>query len=361
MSSAPAPGRAPESGSGPPGQVLDSLGMFAAAAGLAEQVEQAAAGARDVDGLPEHDDIENVVVLGMGGSGFAGDVLTVAAGPLMPVPVVVHKGYGIPNFIDEHTLVFAISFSGDTEEVIEGATAAAGAGGPRGWGSVGGGLAELAARWGVPHVPIAPGIPMPRAGIGALAVTPMVVLDQVGLFPGASSWIDAAVDQLRRRRDTLAGDGGLAADLARRIGRTFPLVYGGGGVGSVAALRWKSSFNENAKVMAHAGSLPEVCHNELCGFGQHGDVTRQLLHLVNLRHEYEHPQIARRFDLMTEILREVVHDVDTVAAEGEGPLAQLLDLVLVGDLVSLHLAAQEGVDPGPIPVLDDLKAALAVD
>jgi glucose/mannose-6-phosphate isomerase len=342
-----------------PEGVLDSLGMFAAAAALPEQIERAAAGARDIDGLPDHDDLENVVVLGMGGSGIAGDVLTVVAGPFMPLPVVVHKGYGVPNFIDEHTLVFAISFSGNTEEVIEGATAAAAAGGHLVCISAGGQLAELAQQWGVPHLPIAPGIPMPRAGIGAVAVPPMLVLEQIGLFPGATSWITSAVDQLRRRRDEHAAGSGPAGGLARRIGRTFPLVYGGGGVGSVAALRWKNQFNENAKVPAFHGTVPEVTHNELCGFGQHGDVTRQILHLVNLRHEFEHPQIARRFDLQTEVLREVVHDIDTVVAEGDGPLAQLMDLVLIGDLVTLHLAAQEGVDPGPIPVLDDLKAAMA--
>jgi glucose/mannose-6-phosphate isomerase len=341
--------------------VLDSLGMFAAAAALPEQLSRAAASARDVDGLPDHDDLENVVVLGMGGSGIAGDVLTVVAGPFMPLPVVVHKGYGVPNFIDEHTLVFAISFSGDTEEVVEGATAAATAGGHLVCVSAGGRLAELATQWGVPHLPVDPEIPMPRAGIGAVSVPPMVVLEQLGLFPGATSWITAAVDQLRRRRDEHAAGRGVAVGLARRIGRTFPVVYGGGGLGSVAALRWKNQFNENAKVPATHGSVPEVTHNELCGFGQHGDVTRQLLHLVNLRHEFEHPQIARRFDLLTEVLREVVHDVDTVMAEGEGPLAQLMDLVLVGDLVTLHLAAQEGVDPGPIPVLDDLKAAMAIE
>ena len=137
-----------------PAGVLDSLGMFAAAAGLPEQIERAAAGARDLDGLPDHDAIENVVVLGMGGSGVAGDVLTATAGPFMPLPIVVHKGYGIPNFIDEHTLVFAVSFSGDTEELIEGATAAAAAGGRMVCLSSGGQLAELAAQWGVPHVPV---------------------------------------------------------------------------------------------------------------------------------------------------------------------------------------------------------------
>jgi len=200
---------------------------------------------------------------------------------------------------------------------------------------------------------------MPRAAIGAVAIPPLVVLEQIGLFPGASSWIDAAVEQLRKRRDQLIEDGSIAEQLARRIGRRIPLVYGGGGIGGLAAVRWKNQFNENCKIPAFANVLPEMCHNELAGFGQYGDVTRQVLHLLELRHEFEHPQIARRFELVTEAIREAVGEVDTVVAEGEGLLAQLLDLTIVGDFVTLHRAAQEGVDPGPIPALDDLKAALA--
>ena len=340
---------------------LDSLGMFAAAAALPEQLAAAAAGAAGVEGLPEHDDIENVVVLGLGGSGIAGDVVTVVAGPFMPVPVVVHKGYGIPNFIGDKTLVFAISFSGNTEETLEAATEAAMAGGRLVCISNGGELQELAGEWSTPHIRIADGIPMPRAGIGAVSAPPLVVLEQVGLFPGASSWIEAAVTQLVRRRDQLVVDGNPAEQLAKRIGRTMPIIYGGGGIGQVAALRWKAQFNENAKVPASWNVIPELCHNEVCGFGQNGDVTRQVMTLINLRHEFEHPQVARRFDLVTEAVGEVVADVDTVFAEGDGPLAQLLDLMLFGDFVTLHRAAQEGLDPGPVPILDEIKAALAIE
>jgi glucose/mannose-6-phosphate isomerase len=200
---------------------------------------------------------------------------------------------------------------------------------------------------------------MPRAGIGAVSIPPMIVLEQIGLFPGATAWIDSAVEQLRKRRDQLTADGNEAARLARRIGRTIPIVYGGAGLGQVAALRWKTQFNENCKIPAFSNVLPELSHNEVCGFGQYGDVTRQVLQLVNLRHEFEHPQIARRFDLVTAAVDEAVNDIENVMAEGEGPLAQLFDLILFGDFVSLHLAAQEGVDPGPVPILDEIKAALA--
>jgi glucose/mannose-6-phosphate isomerase len=105
--------------------------------------------------------------------------------------------------------------------------------------------------------------------------------------------------------------------------------------------------------------MPEVCHNEICGWGQHGDVTRQVLTMVRFRHDFEHPQVARRFDLTFDVVDEVVHDVLDVTAAGEGALAQLFDLVIQGDFASLHMAVDAGIDPGPIPVLEDLKAALA--
>ena len=280
------------------------------------------------------------------------------AGPFMPVPVVVHKGYGMPNFISDSSLVFAVSFSGNTEETLEAVGEAAAAGAHIVAVSNGGELAAMAEEWGIPHVPIAETIPMPRAGIGAVSIPPLVLLERVGLFPGASSWIEAAIAQLRRRRDELITDSNPARDLARRIGRELPIVYGGGGLGAAAALRWKNQFNENAKVTSFWNQIPELCHNELCGWGQHGDVTRQVFRVVNLRHDFEHPQIMRRFDLVNEMVDEVVSEIEEVRAEGEGALAQFFDLALYGDFVSLYLAYTSDVDPGPVAVLDWMKERL---
>jgi glucose/mannose-6-phosphate isomerase len=191
-----------------------------------------------------------------------------------------------------------------------------------------------------------------------MAIPPLVVLEAIGLFPGATQWVDQAVDQLRVRRDQLVRPGSPAEEVARRIGRTIPLVHSSGDLGAAAALRWKTQVNSNAKSPAFANVNPELCHNEVAGWGQHGDATRQLITLVNLRHDAEHPQVSRRFDLVVDVLSEVVADVVEVRAAGEGDLAQLLDLALFGDFVSLHLAGQEGIDPGPVPVLDAIKTEL---
>jgi glucose/mannose-6-phosphate isomerase len=338
---------------------LDTLGMWDVTMGLPEQVEDAVAAADGLERLPDRESIETVVVLGMGGSGIAGDVMTSLAGPFMPVPVVVTKGYEPPNFVGPGTLCFALSFSGNTEETVEAAQLAALSGASMVVVAGGGELARLATAWQVPLIGLPSDIPMPRAGLGAMAIPVLAVLEDVGLFPGARGWIGLAVAQLKARRAQLAKPENPARELARRIGRTMPIVYGGQGLGSVAALRWKNQVNENAKVPSYSATVPELTHNEICGWGQHGDVTRQVFTVVMLRHDYEHPQTMRRFELVREWTQEAVAGIEEVRAEGEGTLAQAFDLMFLGDMVSLHMAEDAGVDPGPIPVLDAIKASLS--
>lgn len=340
---------------------LDTLGMFALTAGLPEQAESAAAQAYGLAARLDPVSADNVVVLGMGGSGITGDLVAAVAAPLLPIPIVVSKSYECPAFIGPDSLVFAVSASGDTEETIQAATDAAVAGARVVAITGGGQLGELATAWGSLVIPVPPGIPQPRAALGAMAMPALAVLDHLGMYRGGRSWIASAVEQMKRRRDEVeaAGEGSGPASVARRIGRTAALVHGGGALGAAAAQRWKTQINENAKTQAWWSSQPELCHNEICGWGQNGDVTRQTITAVALRHEAEHPQVGRRFDLVGEIMREVVADVIEVRASGEGDLAQLFDLVLFGDYVSLWLAAQSGVDPGPVPVLGELKSELS--
>ena len=266
----------------------------------------------------------------MGGSGIAGDVLVAAAAPFMPVPVTVVKGYVPPDYVGTGSLVFAMSFSGNTEETLEAAAGAFEAGASLIVVAGGGALVELAGEWNVPVVPVPTDIPQPRAALGAMAVPPLVLLEEIGLFPGAAQWVDQAVTSSGSAATELIRPGSQAEEVARRIGRTIPLVHSSGDLGAAAALRWKAQVNENAKSPAFFNVYPELCHNEVAGWGQHGDATRQLITLVNLRHDAEHPQVSRRFDLVVDVLREVVADVIEVRAAGEGDLAQLFDLALIG-------------------------------
>jgi glucose/mannose-6-phosphate isomerase len=347
--------------------VLDTQGIFEVTAALPEQMEAAVVAAdaatdavhRLATALGDSG-IQEIVVFGMGGSGIAGDILLATASAVLPVPVQVVKSYECPSYVGEGTLVFAVSASGDTEETIEATTEAALNGARIVAVTCGGELGRLASAWGAPIIDVPARFPQPRTAVAAMSIPLLVVLEDLGLFRGARALVGEAVAHLKGRRDALigAGEASEAAILARRIGRTWPLFQGGGLVGAAAAQRWKTQVNENAKAPAFWSTQPELCHNEVCGWGQHGDVTRQLLTLVQLRHDGEHPQVSRRFELVADIMREVVAGVVEVRAAGEGDLAQLFDLILMGDLMSLWLAAEEGIDPGPIPALVELKAQL---
>jgi len=345
--------------------VTDTLGFLEAVRGLPEQLAAAheAAAALDVSGLGPADGIDNVVVLGMGGSGIAGDVLAAVAGPSLAVPVIVLKQYRTPRFVGPRTLAFALSYSGDTEETLAMASGAAEAGARLVAVSRGGALAELVAARGGLHVPCPADVPVPRAALGALLAPLFVALFRLGMLPHAHADLVKAQERLAARRDKcrpeIEGAANPAREIARQIGTTIPLFYGGGALGAVAAMRWKFDVNENSKAPAFWNAYPEVDHHEICGWGQHGDVTRQVFTLVELRHGFEHPQLARRFAATREIIEETLVQILEVQAAGEGRLAQVLDLMYTGDWASSYLALDHDVDPGPIDAIFQLKEALS--
>ena len=150
--------------------------------------------------------------------------------------------------------------------------------------SRGGALERLAHDDRRPAPPRAPTGYLPRAAIGAL-VAPLRghAVPQRARARARTRSSSRAQEQLARRRDAcqpkVEGAANPARELARQIGRTIPLIYGGGALGAVAAYRWKCDVNENAKAPAFWHAYPELDHNEICAWGQHGDVTRQLITL----------------------------------------------------------------------------------
>ncbi|MXW42753.1 MAG: SIS domain-containing protein [Acidimicrobiia bacterium] len=334
---------------------LDTLGMWASTHQMPDQILAALEQSEGLRGLPERSAISNVLVLGMGPGGFAGDLLAVTAGPFMPVPIVVVKSYQPPSYVDEQTLVFALSASGNTPETIQAVNQAAAAGGRVVAVTGDGELSQMAARWDVPVVEVPPNLFPTRSTLSVLAVAPMVILELMGLFPGASEWVREGAAQLCRRRDIVEAP---AKDLARVLGPTVPLVYGGGGLGSTAARHWKHMINISAKAPAFSAGVPDILHNEIAGWGQHGDLTRQVFSLVLLRHDHEHPDVMAGFDILLDLMDEVVGSTHEVRAGGEGPVAQVFDLMYQGSITALEMAAAVGLDPGPAPAIELVRKGL---
>lgn len=325
---------------------IDTLGVRAATFGLPDQLAQAD-DVGPVGGLPPIGSVDHVVVVAPGAARTAGEIARVLAAPVATVPVLVHPGPLLPAFVTARSLVVVVSVDDDAvaraalRTALEhgAATVVVAPSDSR--------LAERGRAGGSSLVSTPVDVPVARAAAGALAVHLLALLEQLGQYSGIESAVSAAVAQLERRRRELDGDDHAVARLARRIGRTLPIVYGSDDLAGVAARHWKRRVNLDAKAAAFTGSLPDIAWDELSGWGQHGDMTRQVFTMVTLRHDHEPTGTEAAMRVVEELVEEVVHERHEVAAEGNGPLAQVLDLVFQGDVLSWHLAQELEIDPGP--------------
>jgi glucose/mannose-6-phosphate isomerase len=189
----------------------------------------------------------------------------------------------------------------------------------------------------------------------------VVILSRLGIIPPQDQELDAARDAIASAIDAYGParptDANPAKQLAMRLYDKVPVIYGAE-VTSGIAFRWKCQFNENAKQPAFWAALPEMNHNEIVGWEAAGSFGEQA-QVVMLRDPRQHRQVERRLALTREIISPNVTDVLTIEGEGDSPLARVIDLVLLGDYVSLYAACLRRVDPEPVDSIGTLKAGLA--
>jgi glucose/mannose-6-phosphate isomerase len=333
--------------------------MLGLIAGMGGQLREGYRAARATEGLPAGDGLRAVVVCGMGGSGVAGDILRALYWERLPIPIVVIKGYRLPEFCGRGTLVLASSFSGETEETLAAYAEAVERGCRVVAMSSGGQLARLARDDRVAHVRLPTEVGAPRAALGFAAAVPMGILEAMELVPSAAP----DVDRTARLLDHLAlrlGPAKPVADnqaksLAAWIGDRTPVVWGSEGPAEAAALRWKTQFNENAKSPAFASVLPELDHNEVEGWSAGAGESYAG---IALRHGGEHPRIGNRVSATQAAIAGSGLEVREVHAEGTGVLDAMFTLAMTGDFVSTYLGILRGVDPLAVPVLEGLKERL---
>lgn len=298
-----------------------------------------------------------VVVAGMGGSAAGGDLLAACAADRLEVPILVHRGYGLPAAAGARALVIASSYSGETAEVLSAAEAALSRGVPLAALSAGGRLASLATERGIARVGLPTGL-LPRLALGYLFLPAARLLASVGLPVASEGELGEAVavlEALARELDPgVPAPANEAKRLALALDDRLPVIYGGPATGPVA-YRWKTDLEENAKVLAVAGSVPEMNHNEIEAWRAPEARAR---HLVVLREAGEPPEIARRFEVARELIEPAAGGVSECRARGTTRPARLLALVYVGMWTSYYLALARGVDPWPVPLLDEMKRRL---
>lgn len=324
-----------------------------------------------IRGTPEHFDlgwsaaagvgetftgVRHLIVCGMGGSAFPADLLALELAP-RGVRLTVSRDYRVElggaadAEIADDALVVASSFSGNTEETLA-AYADAGRRGARRVVLTGGGrLADRAAADGVPIIRLRKPFAdfQPRAAsamfVGALGrlAADLGLVDHDVL----SAAFDDAAAHLRGR-DVDAD----ARTLAEALDGTIPLVLASAPHAATArAIRIK--LNENAKMAALAGVLPEFNHNAMVGFTRPGPLA-----VVLLRDPHLAPRARHRVETTAAVLAERKVPVHVIDLPDAAPLTQAFEALYLFDLVTCRLALRAGLDPNPVELIEGFKARL---
>jgi glucose/mannose-6-phosphate isomerase len=308
--------------------------------------------------LQEWDSPGGLIVAGMGGSGIGGSLARACLGDQASRPIFPARGYGLPSWTTPETTVLCASYSGNTEETLAAFDAAGFLGAKRIVVTSGGRLAEAARQDDVPVIPV-PGGFQPRAAVGYMTVAALEVAALCGAGPRMASDIDVAAAHVEELCAQWGPDGAAdneAKTLAHALHGSVPVIAGSG-LTTPVAYRWKTQINENAKIHAFFGELPEIDHNEIVGWQGARGLGR--FSAVFLDDADNHPRISDRIELTSELIAPDAHTVQRVLTRGQGTVERVMSLVLLGDLVSLYLAVLRGVDPTPVRVIDQLKHRLA--
>ena len=339
---------------------LDPGRMLASVRGLPEQSSEAWTKASGLKLPAAYQDIDRIVVLGMGGSAIAGDLWRVLLQRESDVPVFNVRQYDLPPYVDERTLVIASSFSGQTEEVLSAFTQALKKKSPKIVITGGGDLLTMARANGVP-VFTYQYTGEPRAAIGWSLMPLLAIGEALGLTNGVERDVNEAITAMSQvvsesAEEVPEADNG-AKQLARALHDKLPVIYGGGALTEVAH-RWKTQLNESAKTWAFYEELPELHHNAVVSYALPTSTAKETVVIFLESKTLVHPRVRLRYEFTRTALKKA--GVATLSADSEGgsALSQMMSLVLLGDYVSTYLAFLYGDDPTPTTAIDELKSWL---
>lgn len=296
-------------------------------------------------------ELNKILLCGLGGSGIGGAIVSQLLKSEIEVPFVCVNDYNTPAFVDEHTLIIASSYSGNTEETIAAVKESMAKNAEICVITSGGTLAEMAQENGWNHA-IVPGGEQPRAMLAYSLIQQLYLLNKYGFISVEHvSNLHAIPALLNADEQDIRNE---AKALAEKLHNSIPVIYADSSFGGVAT-RFKQQLNENAKMLCWDHVLPEMTHNELVGWaGGNQDIAP-----VYLATKYDHPRTTHRWNISKEIISKHTQNINEVHAKGETKVAQIFYLIHLTDWVSFFLSEIKGIDPVEVEVISFLKSEMA--
>jgi len=299
---------------------------------------------------------QTIIVAGMGGSAIGGELLKDWARDRAAVPIEVCREYSLPAYANKKTLVFVVSYSGETEESLSVFLDAIKRKCMVVCISSGGKLREFARKLNVPHLRVPSGM-APRATLPYLFMPLPSILEKIGIVSGVSAEVSDITRILKlvslENSPEKPQSGNVSKTLASNICGTIPVVYGFG-IYRAVAQRFKTQFNENSKVPAKWEAFPELNHNEIVGWEEAGTLAKDFS-LIFIRDNDESNEMRRRIEVTQKLICKEPLKAFEVWSKGKTKLAKMLSVICIGDFTSVYLAVLRGVDPTPVKTISLLK------
>ncbi|NOX88345.1 MAG: bifunctional phosphoglucose/phosphomannose isomerase [Calditrichaeota bacterium] len=305
--------------------------------------------------------IKNILYLGIGASGLAGDLLDDVLFDELEIPMNIVRSYFTPGFCNQNTLVIASSYSGDTEETISATKAALENGAQIVCVTSGGELLKLAAEHNLSVIKL-PENYRSRQALGYLFFTVYHLFGNIGLLRNYDAELKGLIrfaKEIAHRNDYPKFNGHiLSRELANTLQNKVPVIYSTEPYLRSVSLSWKKEIQQKAKALAFANVIPEMNHNEIVAWEWDSSILKNFI-VIFLENKDVHPRILKRIELTKRIIKKRGVQVVDIYADGQTVMEKVFSLILLGDWVSYYLALLYKKDPVEIEHVDFLKREMA--
>lgn len=296
-------------------------------------------------------EIRNIVICGMGGSGIGGRLVSEWLEMEIKLPVLFVQDYDLPAFVNKNTLVIGSSYSGNTEETLYSVKE----GLERGAHVIGicsGGLLQDFCIENKLDVVIVPGGNPPRSALAFSVIQLTSLFTKLNLISGDSlKSIQEGHQLLLDENETIQKE---SHELAQFLKDKVAVIYAPSNYEAVA-IRARQQFNENGKLLCWHHVIPEMNHNELVGWGGGDD------HFAALFIDTQdwNPRNNKRLEFSLEVVRSKTKNVMVLKAKGNSVIERSLYIIHLVDWASWYLSELKSVDAMDIKVIDSLKNTLS--
>jgi len=306
----------------------------------------------------EYQNIENIMVLGMGGSAIGGDVARVLAQNANSASIFINRSYNIPDWVGPNTLILASSYSGGTEETLSAFAQCRKKNCPIIVLSTGGIITDYASKYNLDRIPIPTGY-QPRAALGFSFSLILILLNRLGFVKNKIiEMLEESIEPLELLSAEMKKDVNKALEIATNIHTTCPIIYGSEELTWVAALRFRGQLAENAKMLSFHNNFPEQNHNEIEGWTVNQDIMNRLS-IVWLKDEDDHSGTQARMQISSVLLETNAGSQLEIRQTGKNRVVRLLKLIHFTDWISYYAALLNNVDPTPVNRIQELKLKIS--